>query len=70
MMHIVMSAVSAPLPAFARAAAFAVLAMAAIGTVQLWHHAASANLSEPAATAIDAAQPLAPAPMSVDMWRF
>lgn len=68
-MHTVMSAVSAPLPSFARAAAFAVLAIAAIGMVQLWHHAASAGLSEPAVTVIDAGQPLAPAPMSVDMWR-
>lgn len=70
MMHTVMSAVSAPLPAFARAAAFAVLAIVAIGTVQLWSHGATADLSEPAVTTVDATQPLVAAPSAADMWRL
>jgi len=60
-----------PLPAFARAAAFAVLAMASVGALELWQHAA---FSEPppaaAAMTIDAAQPLTAAPSPLDMWRL
>ena len=68
-MHTVMSPATAPLPTFARAAAFAALAIAAVGTIELWHHGA-AEASGPALATVDATQPLAPAPMSVDMWHL
>ncbi|MDB5360473.1 MAG: hypothetical protein JWO51_1770 [Rhodospirillales bacterium] len=69
-MNTLVSAVAAPLPSFVRAAAFAVLAVAAVGTAELWQHKASADVAAPAAAAIDATQPLAAAPSTVDMWRF
>ena len=69
MMNHVMSAVATPLPAFARAAAFALLAIAAVGAVQLWQHGPAADPVAPAASTIDQAQPLVAAPSAVDMWR-
>ncbi len=67
MMNLMISAAAAPLPAFARAAVFAVLAIAIVGAAQLLQH--RPGPAAPATTAIDAAQPLAPAPSAVDMWR-
>jgi hypothetical protein len=69
MMNTLISAVAAPLPSFARAAAFAVLAIAAVGAAQLWQHRSAAAPVDAAITPIDAGLPLAPAPMAVDMWR-
>ncbi len=66
-MNTLVSAVAAPLPAFARAAAFAVLAIAAIGAAQFWQH--KATVDAPAAIQIDATQPLVAAPSAADMWR-
>jgi len=68
-MTCLVSTVAAPLPAVARAAAFAVLAIAAIGAAQLWQHRAAADLTPPTTVSIDAAQPLALAPSAIDMWR-
>lgn len=68
-MNCLVPTVAAPLPAFARAAAFAVLAIAAIGAAQLWQHRATAP-ADAVAAPIDAAQPLALAPSAVDMWRL
>ena len=69
MMNTLASAVAAPLPSFARAAAFAILAIAAVGAAQLWQHRSAAAPADAATTLIDAEQPLAPAPMAIDMWR-
>ena len=69
MMNTFASAVAVPLPTFARAAAFAILAIAAIGAAQLWQHRSAAAPADATAASIDAAEPLAPAPMAVDMWR-
>lgn len=69
-MNTLVSAVAAPLPSFARAAAFAILAIAVIGAVQLWRHHATADVSAPAASLIDASQPLVAAPSAIDMWRI
>jgi hypothetical protein len=68
MMNMMISAMAAPLPGFARAALFALLAIAAVGGAQLWHHA-SVDPSTPAVTS-HLAQPLAAAPSPADMWRF
>jgi hypothetical protein len=70
MMNTLVSAVAAPLPSFARAAAFAILAIAAIGAAQLWQHRSAAAPADVATPPIDAGQPLAPAPMAIDMWRL
>ncbi|HLZ67158.1 MAG TPA: hypothetical protein VKQ29_13075 [Aliidongia sp.] len=70
MMNHVMSAAAAPLPAFARAAAFAVLAIATVGAAQLWQHGSTADQATPAAVTVDRTQPLAAAPSAVDMWRL
>lgn len=70
MMNTFVSAVAAPLPSFARAAAFAVLAIGAIGAAQLWQHRAAAGLPAPAAPSVETAEPLALAPSPVDMWRL
>jgi len=67
MMNTMISAAASPLPAFARAAVFAVLAIAAVGAAQLLQH--RPEPAAPAVATIDAAQPLAPAPSAVDMWR-
>lgn len=66
-MNTLVSAVAAPLPAFARAAGFAVLAIAAIGAAQLWQH--KTTVDAPVPVQIDATQPLSAAPSAVDMWR-
>lgn len=68
-MNTLVSAVAAPLPSFVRAAAFAVLTLAAVGAAELWQHKASADVATPAAS-IDATQPLTASPSTVDMWRF
>jgi len=69
-MNCLVPTVAAPLSAVARAAAFAVLAIAAIGAVQLWQHRTPADLAPPTAIPIDATQPLVLAPSAVDMWRL
>jgi hypothetical protein len=69
MMNCLVSAAVAPSPSIVRAAVFAVLAMGAIGAAQLWQHSAAHDQPGPAAGLIDATQPLAPAPSSIDMWR-
>jgi hypothetical protein len=68
-MNTLASTVAAPLPVFVRAAVFAILAIAAIGAAQLWQHRSAAAPADAATAPIDATQPLAPAPMAVDMWR-
>lgn len=68
MMNHVLS-VSTPLPAFARAAVFALAAIAAVGIAQAWQH--RANAPSPAVPAtVDAQAPLAAAPSPVDMWNL
>jgi hypothetical protein len=68
-MNTLVSAVAAPLPSFVRAAAFAVLALAAVGATQLWQHTGAVDVvAQPAG--IDATEPLAASPSPVDMWRF
>jgi hypothetical protein len=69
MMSTLISAVAAPLPRLVHAAGFAILAMVAVGAAQIWQHGSNADLVSPAATPIDAAQPLDAAPSAVDMWR-
>ncbi|HEV2675181.1 MAG TPA: hypothetical protein VGV37_11625 [Aliidongia sp.] len=69
-MSTMISAVAAPLPAFARAAAFAVLAIAMIGMAELWHRGVAADPAEPAPVATEAAQPLVMAPTAADMWHL
>jgi len=70
MMNTLVSAVAAPLPSFARAAGFAVLAIAAVAAAQLWQHKATADVQAPAAVQIDQTQPLVAAPSTADMWRL
>jgi hypothetical protein len=63
------SAVAAPLPSFARAVALALLAITAVGAAQLWQHHSATAPADAAVTPVDDSQPLAPAPMAIDMWR-
>lgn len=69
-MNTLVSAVAAPLPSFARAAGFAVLAIAAVGAAQLWQHRTTAETRAPALLQIDQTQPLVAAPSTIDMWNI